>query len=102
MRTSHPRKGGGRICGTNEFDFRQPKLFASARWRKDTDNPIVNQFRGLRAMITAPPVCVCSGKHYRGAAKCDAFPDKIPDVIWLEGDPHTKPVEGDHDIIRLS
>jgi hypothetical protein len=48
-------------------------------------------------MITAPPVCM-DCKHFKGARKCDAFPDRIPDVIWLKGDPHTSPVAGDHGI----
>jgi hypothetical protein len=48
-------------------------------------------------MMVAPPACM-ECQHYRGTRKCDAFPQQIPDVIWLEGDPHTKPVQGDHDI----
>jgi hypothetical protein len=29
---------------------------------------------------------------------CAAFSVRIPDVIWLKGDPHTSPVDGDHGI----
>lgn len=29
---------------------------------------------------------------------CDAFPAGIPDLILVEGNPHTKPVQGDHGI----
>ena len=40
-------------------------------------------------------------KHYarnlEGPPRCKAFPTGIPDVI-LEGDPHIKPVRGDHGI----
>jgi hypothetical protein len=38
--------------------------------------------------------------HYDRAkpVTCAAFPDRIPDLIWLEGDPHTKPVKGDHGV----
>lgn len=48
-------------------------------------------------MMVAPPACM-DCKHFLGARKCDAFPDRIPDVIWLEGDPHTEPAKGDHGI----
>lgn len=51
-----------------------------------------------------PDVLVCMDcKHYHRAAKvpqCDAFPapGRIPDMVWVEGDPHTGPIEGDHGI----
>jgi hypothetical protein len=48
-------------------------------------------------MSIDPPVCLRC-KHFRGAASCDAFPQKIPDLIFLEGDPHTERVPGDHGI----
>jgi hypothetical protein len=48
-------------------------------------------------MTLPPPVCM-NCKHYRGARMCDAYPEKIVDLIWLEGNPHTKPVTGDHGI----
>jgi hypothetical protein len=37
----------------------------------------------------------CARYHRRGGVTCDAFPTRIPDLIWLEGDPHTSPVAGD-------
>lgn len=50
-------------------------------------------------MMVAPPACM-SCVHYDRTkpVTCTAFPDRIPDVIWLEGDPHTQPVTGDHGI----
>lgn len=50
-------------------------------------------------MITASPACM-SCKHYSQAkpVSCTAFPDRIPDVIFLAGDPHTSPIAGDHGI----
>jgi hypothetical protein len=38
-------------------------------------------------------------KHFRGAVACDAFPDRIPDLIWLQGDKHLLPVAGDDGIL---
>jgi len=45
-------------------------------------------------------------KHYnvdnslpmKGGQKCAAFPDGIPDEIWLGKNDHTKPYPGDHGI----
>jgi len=50
-------------------------------------------------MTVGPPACLRC-QHYRSAkpVSCDAFPTRIPDVIWLEGDPHTKRVAGDNGI----
>ena len=50
-------------------------------------------------MTVLPPACM-KCKHYRtdDAVACDAFPDRIPDLIWLGGDPHTGPVPGDRGI----
>jgi hypothetical protein len=36
--------------------------------------------------------------HFRKNVECDAFPDRIPDAIWIKGNPHTSPVSGDHGI----
>jgi hypothetical protein len=50
-------------------------------------------------VIVGPPVCL-DCKHFRpdvGRA-CAAFPEKIPDIVWLKGDPHTGPIPGDHGI----
>ena len=47
-------------------------------------------------MIIQPPACAAC-KHLaneKGPAKCAAFPGGIPDKIWLDGDPHTKPLKG--------
>jgi hypothetical protein len=50
-------------------------------------------------MTVAPPVCmVCKHLRLKVGVDCDAFPDRIPDKIWLEGDPHTQSVPGDHGI----
>jgi hypothetical protein len=37
-------------------------------------------------------------KHFQGVVKCAAFPDRIPDAIWLQGNKHTEPFPGDHGI----
>jgi hypothetical protein len=50
---------------------------------------------------------VCSGckhfnidesKYIKGGNVCDAFPDGIPDEIWLGKNDHKKPYPGDHGI----
>jgi hypothetical protein len=43
------------------------------------------------------PVCTFC-RHLRGFRRCDAFPDRIPRVIWEGDDPHTEPFPGDHGI----
>ena len=51
-------------------------------------------------MTVVRPHCL-SCKHWHSIASppsCAAFPQRIPDLIWLEGDPHTTPVDGDHGI----
>jgi hypothetical protein len=48
-------------------------------------------------MIVTGPVCMHC-EHYRGGLACDAFPDRIPDLILLQGNKHTEPVAGDHGI----
>jgi hypothetical protein len=50
-------------------------------------------------MTVGQPACM-KCRHYRPdrPVTCDAFPDRIPDVVWLEGDPHTVPLVGDHGI----
>lgn len=49
--------------------------------------------------ILPQPACMTC-RHYRRhePVTCDAFPDRIPDLVWLEGDPHTGPIPGDHGI----
>jgi hypothetical protein len=44
------------------------------------------------------PSCMTCARYHStddNGITCDAFPDRIPDLIWLEGDPHTAPVDGD-------
>lgn len=50
-------------------------------------------------MTVLPPACMTC-RHYRDSkpVSCAAFPARIPDVIWLQGDPHTGPVAGDNGI----
>jgi len=43
-------------------------------------------------------------KHYHmgqdvGVYQCDAFPEGIPDDIWLGRNDHTQPYPGDHGIL---
>jgi len=40
------------------------------------------------------PIC----KHYLNLGKCEAFPEKIPDVIFSGEFDHSKPYEGDNGI----
>lgn len=50
-------------------------------------------------MTVDMPACMtCIHFHREGPLSCDAFPERIPDVIWLEGNPHLTPVTGDHGI----
>ena len=50
-------------------------------------------------MIHEAPVCLLC-RHYRRTEPrtCDAFPDRIPDEIWVYVNPHTQPISGDHGI----
>jgi hypothetical protein len=50
--------------------------------------------------MTVPPAHCIKCRHLRDTAPptCAAFLDRIPDLIWIEGDPHTGPVAGDHGI----
>ena len=44
------------------------------------------------------PVCAdCKHLHPK-CATCEAFPNGIPDVIYLYGNKHTKPLKGDNGI----
>ena len=37
--------------------------------------------------------------HYLGQAECDAYPDEIPDEIFITGEhDHTQPYDGDNGI----
>lgn len=48
----------------------------------------------MTSILVACETC----KRFWGWRSCEAFPREIPDIIWREGDPHTKPVEGDNGI----
>jgi hypothetical protein len=57
---------------------------------------------GESMTIGRAPICV-GCKHLNpaqewGNGKCAAFPDGIPDEIWVKGFDHTKPYPGDHGI----
>lgn len=56
------------------------KLYSDSRW---WDNP------------QAKDVQCNSCTHYRGFAKCDAFPDRIPRELMTIDITHDKPYEGD-------
>lgn len=43
------------------------------------------------------PACATC-KHWKGGLTCPAFMDGIPSEIFLYGNKHTKPVDGDHGI----
>lgn len=46
------------------------------------------------------PVCL-DCKHLvsiEGNPKCKAFPEEIPEEIWMGGNNHKKPFPGDHGI----
>lgn len=50
-------------------------------------------------MIGERPACIdCKNLISVRGAKCKAFPDGIPEEIWIGGNDHKKPVEGDHGI----
>ena len=50
--------------------------------------------------VFAPSCMTCVHYHRQGLPlTCDAFPERIPDLIWIKGDPHTSPVPGDHGIV---
>ncbi len=51
-------------------------------------------------MIHESPVCLeCQHNHRNSGFRiCDAFPDRIPDEIWVYVNPHKKPFPGHHGI----
>ena len=49
-------------------------------------------------MIGPQPVCFACRHFDPETDTCPAFPEAIPDSIWIEGDPHTSPVDGDDGI----
>lgn len=48
--------------------------------------------------VDAPACMKCRRYRRDNPVTCDAFPARIPDRIWLEGDPHTSPIPGDNGI----
>lgn len=49
--------------------------------------------------VGAAPMCVnCKHFHDEKGATCDAFPEGIPDEIYIEGHDHRKPFKGDNGI----
>lgn len=50
-------------------------------------------------MIVDFPICL-NCKHYYGIRTCDAFPEEIPDEIWMQGNEHSKPLpDQENDIV---
>ena len=48
-------------------------------------------------IVTSASQCrLC--KHYHNHQKCDAYPKKIPDRLWLGEVVHSSPFPGDHGI----
>lgn len=47
--------------------------------------------------MRSQPICF-SCKHFRKGTTCDAFPEDIPDPIWLNKADHRKPYPGDQGI----
>lgn len=45
--------------------------------------------------VNMPACMTCARYHFNDPLTCDAFLGRIPDEIWLEGNPHTSPVDGD-------
>lgn len=54
----------------------------------------------LSEVIYSPVCNLCTHYHINREEKntCDAFPDGIPEEIWVGDNDHTKPYEGDHGI----
>jgi hypothetical protein len=40
----------------------------------------------------------CIHYHREDPMTCDAFPERIPNIVWLEANPHDKPLPCDHGI----
>jgi hypothetical protein len=52
--------------------------------------------------VSSPPICsACARLEAKPDAigyRCEAFPDAIPDAIYLDGADHRQPIEGDHGV----
>lgn len=62
----------------------------------------LNNAPGVLDFPTYSPQC-CRCRHIRAVTlgepfTCDAYPDGIPDQVWLAMVKHTAPLEGDHGI----
>jgi hypothetical protein len=59
--------------------------------------------RSLEEIIISPTCGKCVHLHIgvrvSGVNTCDAFPDGIPEVIWVGKNDHRKPYPGDHGIL---
>jgi len=57
--------------------------------------------RELDEVIYSPTCAGCKHFNYIDprARVCDAFPDGIPEVIWIGKNDHRKPYPGDHGIL---
>jgi hypothetical protein len=49
-------------------------------------------------MITLPLCLVCRHFHHLPGRTCDAFPEGVPDEVFLRKIEHRQPVPGDHGI----
>lgn len=52
----------------------------------------------FRKYSKAPPCIHCIHYNSQAMKTCKAFPEGIPDEIWLNNNPHTQSYPGDHGI----
>ena len=53
--------------------------------------------RDLMRAVKSPVCAICDNWDV-GEQTCEAFPERIPDAIFIYGDPHAKPFPGDNGI----